>query len=69
MSVLLVLGYVIIVIVDFVPLYKQKIWKDFFVNTCFGIIAFTAMLLLCFGIKIPSPEAPIRNFITSIFGK
>lgn len=69
MYILVFLVYSLLIIYDFIPLYKQRLWHDFWVNTFLGIISFSIALLLSLNIKIPSPEAPIREFITSIFGK
>jgi uncharacterized membrane protein len=63
------IGYGLLAVYEYIPLLKQKIWKDFKVNLVLGIISLVTAVLLCFGVKIPSPEAPIREVITSIFGK
>lgn len=64
-----VVGYALLIVIDFIPLYKQKRWCDFWVNTGIGIVTFTIAMLLSLGIDIPSPEKPIREFITMLFGK
>ena len=69
MFLLVLVAYAILGIYEFVPLYKQKLWKDFFVNMGFGIISLCLGLLLSLDIVIPSPAYPIRDFIISIFGK
>lgn len=69
MFMLVMIGYAILVIYEFIPLYKQKLWHDFWVNAILGIFSFTIAILLSFDVKIPSPEQPIRELITSIFGK
>lgn len=69
MFIFVLLGYTLLAIYEYVPLYKQREMKDFWVNTTLGIISFTIAMLLSFGVKIPSPEAPIREVITSLFGK
>jgi len=69
MFVLVLLGYTLLAVYEFVPLYKQKLWNDFLVNTALGIISFTIALLLSLDVKIPSPEAPIRYVITTLFGR
>jgi len=69
MFVLVLFGYTLLAVYEFVPLYKQKLWNDFSVNTALGIISFTIALLLSLGVKIPSPEAPIRYVITTLFGR
>jgi hypothetical protein len=69
MFILVILAYALLAIYEFVPLYKQKLWRDFGVNAALGIFSLAVALLLSFDVKIPSPEQPIREFITSIFGK
>jgi hypothetical protein len=50
-------------------MYKQKLWKEFWINAVLFTTSFTMIILISLNIKIPSPEKPIREFITSIFGK
>lgn len=69
MLVLVILVYCILTIYEFVPLYKQKLWRDFWTNAVLGISSFIIAILLCMNVKIPSPEKPIREFICFIFGK
>ncbi|MDF2557247.1 MAG: hypothetical protein K0R71_1075 [Bacillales bacterium] len=69
MFLLPILGYILLFFIDFKPLYKQKRWSDFWVNTFIGVVTFTMAMLLSFGVKIPSPEKPIRELITMLFGK
>lgn len=69
MLVLAIIGYAFLAIYEYVPLYKQKLWPDFWVNSVLGIFSFTIAILLCLDVKFPSPEKPIRDLITLIFGK
>jgi uncharacterized membrane protein len=69
MFALVIIGYALLGIYEFVPLYKQKLWHDFWVNTVIGIFSFAIALLLSFDVRIPSPIKPITEIITSIFGK
>jgi hypothetical protein len=69
MLLLTIIAYCILAIYEFIPLYKKKLRHDFFTNAALWISSFTIAILLCLDIKIPSPEKPIREFITSIFGK
>lgn len=69
MFVLVIIGYAFLIIFEFIPLFKQKIWRDFWTNTIIGIISFSMAILLSFNIKIPSPAKPIADWITSILGK
>ncbi|MDF2686929.1 MAG: rane protein [Clostridia bacterium] len=67
--ILVIIAYAVWAVYDLVPLYKQKFMKDLWVNIILGTLSFTVGILLCFDIKIPSPEQPIREFITSLFEK
>ena len=69
MVVLAIIVYAILVIYEFIPLYKQKLWRDFWTNAVLGIFSFTIAILLSLNVTIPSPEKPTREFIISIFGK
>lgn len=69
MIVLAVILYALIAVYELVPLYKQRQWKDFWVNAVLGTFSFTIAILLCLGIDIPSPARPIQEAITSLFGK
>ncbi len=69
MIILAIIGYTLLVIYEFIPLYKQKLWQDLWVDAVLGISSFTIAILLCLNVEIPSPEKPIRELITSIFGK
>jgi uncharacterized membrane protein HdeD (DUF308 family) len=69
MFILLILGYALLGVYELVPLYKQKYWRDFWVVALLGLLSVILFLLLCFNVKLQSPEQPIKEFITSIFGK
>lgn len=69
MILLVILGYSVLVIFDFVPLYKEEKWIDFWVNAVLCSISFALAAMLSLGIDIPSPETPIRQIITALFGK
>ncbi|HOV28444.1 MAG TPA: hypothetical protein PK566_19080 [Pseudobacteroides sp.] len=69
MVILVVLFYISLAVYEFVPLYKQKQWKDFWVNTVFWTVSFAMALLITLDVKVPSPAHPIRDAITSLFGE
>lgn len=69
MTILVIATYALLAIYEFVPLYKQKLWKDFWINGVIGSFSFSAGLLLALGIKLPSPAMALQLIITSIFGK
>lgn len=67
--ILVILGYAVLVIFEFVPLYKENKWIDFWVNAILFGVSFTIAILLSMDIKLPSPETPIRQLISALFGK
>ena len=67
--ILVVLGYSLLAVYEFVPLYKQQLWRDLWSNAILGILSFSIAMLLCLNVKIPSPEKPLRELIVYIFGK
>ena len=69
MFILVIVGYIFLAIYEFIPLYKQKLWQDFWADAVLWAFSFTIGILLCLGVEIPSPVKPIRDFIISIFGK
>jgi hypothetical protein len=69
MVVLVLFGYAVLVIYEFIPLYKQKQWSDFWVNSILGAISITLALLLSFDIKIPSPARSILDVVNTISGR
>ncbi|WP_066502134.1 hypothetical protein [Abyssisolibacter fermentans] len=69
MFVLIILAYLIIGLLEIIPLYKQGDKKELIVYcTLFGF-AFVLSLLLSFGVKIPSPANGIRVAVEAIIGK
>lgn len=69
MLILAIIGYTFLYAFELIPLYKQKLWQDFWADAALGIFSFTIAVLLCLNVKIPSPEKPIRELIISMFGK
>lgn len=69
MIILVVLAYMLVLFLDLVPLYKDKLWKDFWTNTALSSISFIVAVLLSLNVRIPSPAKPIKNIIMSVFGK
>jgi len=66
---LVIIVYCFLAVYEFVPLYKQKLWNDFWVNVILGLISFTVAVLLSLDVKISSPVYAIPEIIESIFGK
>jgi len=69
MFILVIIGYTFWAFYEFIPLYKQKLWHDFWTNAVLGIISFMIAILLSLNVDLPSPEKPIRELIISILGK
>lgn len=69
MFILAITGYALLIIYEYIPLFKQKFWRELWVNGVLAIFSFTIAMLLSLNVKIPSPVTPIKEFITSIFGK
>ena len=69
MIVITIIGYGLLAIYEFVPLYKQKFWHDFWTNGILMIFSFTIAILISLNVPIPSPEKPIRELVISMFGK
>ncbi|MCX8131314.1 MAG: hypothetical protein N3I35_14620 [Clostridia bacterium] len=69
MIILIFIGYALLAVYEFVPLYKQKKWVDFWVNAALYVFSFTIAALLSLNIPVPSPAVPISRAVTSLFGK
>ena len=51
MCIIVILSYVVLGIYEFVPLYKEKRWKEFYVNLGLSLISFTLAFLISFNVK------------------
>jgi hypothetical protein len=69
MVVIVIVAYMVLAIFEFVPLYKEKQFPDIWVNGALFFLSLGVAILLSIGVDLPSPSAPIREVITSIFGK
>lgn len=63
------IGYVLLGIYEFVPLYKENKRREFIVNLFLGVISFVLAVLLSFRVDIPSPTKPIEKLISNILMK
>ncbi len=68
MILLVVASYALLAVYEFIPLYKQKLWKDFWSNTVLWTLSFIFAILLSLGIRVPSPAPYIKKAIESIMG-
>lgn len=67
--IIIVCVYIVFLLIDFLPLIKEKKWKELVI---FSVVFFSSLLisiLLIQGVKIPSPAKPIEEIVTAIFGK
>lgn len=64
-----ILGYSLLAAYESIPLYKQKQWRDLWINSIFAVCSFTIAVLLTFKIKIPSPAEPIKQIVLFLFIK
>ncbi len=57
------IGYALLGIYEFVPLYKENKKKEFYVNLALGLISLVMAVLLSFKVNIPSPAELIEKVI------
>lgn len=69
MFILVIVTYTAFAIYEFVPLYKQKLWREFGINLVLGLISLVIAIMLSLDIKIPSPVYPLEDLITALTGK
>ncbi|OEF95634.1 hypothetical protein [Desulfuribacillus alkaliarsenatis] len=60
--------YIVIAIFELPPLYGNKRWKEMGIYLTVWSIGITLIMLISFGIAIPSPAEPLERFIVMIFG-
>ena len=68
MIILIILAYLIIGIVEIIPLIKNRQKKELILYSIIFISAFTLSILLSLGVKIPSPAKPIEKVVKLIIG-
>lgn len=69
MCILISVTYCLLAIYEFIPLYKNKQNSDFIINSILFIVSFIIAILLCLGVKLPSPAPYIQKIIISLIGK
>ena len=62
------LFYIILVVFELIPIYKDKDKKLFWVYSLVLISTYIIHMLIIIGIKVPSPADPIEYFIITILG-
>lgn len=66
--VITIVGYALLGIYEFIPLYKERKWKEFKVNLVLGIVSFIVATLLSLDVKIPSPVKLIEKLLPGFMG-
>jgi hypothetical protein len=69
MAVIPLIVYSVLLIYELIPLYKQKLWRDFWVNAVLWFCSLTFAVILTFGGEVPNPAIQIQKLIQSLFGK
>lgn len=69
MFILVILAYIIIGIVEILPMVKKNQKKELVLYSIIFSGAFVLSLLLSLGINVPSPARPIEKVIQAITGK
>lgn len=67
--VITIVGYALLGIYEFIPLYKERKWKEFKMNLVLGITSFIVAMLISLDVKIPSPVKPIEKLLSGLMGK
>ncbi|WP_053955687.1 hypothetical protein [Inediibacterium massiliense] len=68
MVILIILAYLIIGVLEIVPLVKKKQKKELILYMTLFLTAFVMSILLSLGVKIPSPAKPIERVVKAVIG-
>lgn len=66
--IMVALACVVFIIADLIPIYKKKLWKQFWTFSVMMALVFLLAALITFDVKVPSPAIPIKNAVMTIFG-
>lgn len=66
MQVLFSLIYIVVLVVEIIPLYKQNKHKETVVYAIFIGVSYVITLLLSFGVEIPSVNLLVEKIVMSI---
>ncbi|MCT4605161.1 MAG: hypothetical protein N4A64_03505 [Marinisporobacter sp.] len=69
MFILVIIVYIIIGILEIVPLIKRNQKKELVLYTVLFTTAFIMSLLISLDVKIPSPAKPIEKIVKAVIGK
>lgn len=67
MAIVCILIYMVLIIVELIPIYKKKEWKLFWFYTIIIVITFSNSIAYGLGAKIPSPAEAIKKIVTIIW--
>lgn len=69
MLMLCTMVYTFFILIDVIPIVKNKKWKVLVIYSALICTAYTFSVLTELGIKIPSPANPLKQIVTSIVGR
>ena len=69
MYILVIAFYIIVFILDAIPLIKNNMKKEIYLFSVLLFSAFLLSLLISLGVNIPSPAEPIKKIVFTIIGK
>ncbi|QZY54579.1 hypothetical protein [Crassaminicella profunda] len=69
MVILIVLVYIVIGVIEIVPLVKKNQKKELILYSITFAAAFIISVLLSLGVKIPSPAKPIEKVVKMVIGR
>lgn len=69
MLIICTMVYIFFVVIDVIPMMKNKQWKVLAIYSIFIAAAYVLSVLTELGVKIPSPAGPLKQIIMSVIGK
>ncbi len=64
---IVVILYVLVILLDFLPVLRAGQKKECWVYSVFLAVSFCVLLLYSLDVKVPSPSVPIKNLVEKIF--
>ncbi len=68
LTVLILLLYLLTILLDFLPVRKERQKKENFIYCALLLASFAVLLLYTFDIKIPGPSDAIRRAVEGVLG-
>lgn len=62
------LVFAFFIMIDLIPLYKNRKWKSFWTYTALLSVSYVFNLLIVIDVKLPSPAIPIKKMLSTLFG-